>query len=155
MIMQDCEGSVEVTGLHELIHGGHIRTRLFVPLTSPRVQGSGSRRIFGLQLGVQKFLEQLVVAVVGWFPTKGDDKEARAHCLAQETGTIFVPEKRVRQIHIELIDDRCCLQEFHHLWGLLVEDLFYEKISNYLIRSGKASHERRRIVRVVLQRQRS
>ena len=67
---------------------------------------------------------------------------------------MLVTEERVRQLHVELIDDRGCLQELHHFCGLLVEHLFDEEIGYYTLGSGKASDERGWVVGVVLQRQR-
>ena len=38
VIVQNSEGSVEVTGLHEMIHGCRVGARLLVPRTGTRVQ---------------------------------------------------------------------------------------------------------------------
>ena len=67
---------------------------------------------------------------------------------------MLVTEERVRQFHVELINDRGCLQELHHLCGLLVEHLFDEETRNHTLRSGKASDERGCVLGVVLERQR-
>ena len=149
--MQNSKGSVEVTGLHEVIHRCRVGSRLLVPRPGPRVQCLRSSRILGLQLGVQKLSKELVVAIPGRVPSNRDDKEPRVHRLSQEVGAVLVTEERVRQFHVELIDNRGCVQELDHFCGLLIEHLFDEEISYYTLCSGKASDERGWILGVVLQ----
>ena len=67
--------------------------------------------------------------------------------------TVLRTEERVRQLHIELIDDRGGLQKLDHRLGLLLEHLFDEKVSHDSLAPGESSDERGR-VGFVLERQR-
>ena len=52
VIVQNSEGSVELTGLHKMIYGCRVGARLLVPRTGTRVYSLGLSRILGLQLGL-------------------------------------------------------------------------------------------------------
>ena len=53
-----------------------------------------------------------------------------------------VPRRAVRQLHIELIDDRGGLQKLDHRLGLLLENLSDEKVSHDSLAPRESSDER-------------
>ena len=67
--------------------------------------------------------------------------------------TLLTTEKSVRQLNIELIDDRGGLQKLDHRLGLLLKHLFDEKVRHDSLTPRESSDERGR-VGFVLKRQR-
>ena len=63
---------------------------------------------------------------------------------------MLVTEKSIRQFHVELINDRGCVQELRHFCRLPVEHLFDEEIGYHVLCSIEASDKRGGVVGVVL-----
>ena len=90
-----------------------------------------------------------MIAKAARFSPEGDEEKRCGFGLSKQRVRIFALPEHARQVHIEVLDDRCCLQECDHPTGLTSQNFPDQEVDDKVFATRKGAYERRLIRRTL------